>query len=754
MVSKKSKKSLNWKKQTWYWEKRWLFSIGNWADIRPLEKDIKSPVSSSFCFTISGASHQDSPTKALRAKALLRRSFYSAGPVKRTRNLTKYFQLADKIAGRERHTSGNNTQPKLPKLISFEAPSSEQSPRKNSSFLLSQLMSSPSPAKRTPRKGFLSPSPTKRLTKGLSSSKPSPAKHSQRQLVLDSPSTKKTPRKLTGTPSKTVADSPSTRTRSRYDGAFVIPSAAVLMSPVSRRQSPRILAADSGTKGSEVSPDKTPVKSPFCGTISTGLDSPTQESRLRTASTPTRKSVRAALFARSPVIKKCNSSITSTDVSSLKTNLMLARSSPRKHLANEISSCLSPRKQVANENLSFMSPKKLHCSISPQKSISTRSLEIDSVKDNLTSNPGDPTEDLSLKSLSRNESAVFDKCNSLNFGLTPNSKRGPTLIQKTPSPSKKHKTKTPDSFDKWHRRKPRSSQSSPACMKKSPEKVKPLLDSSDNINMNISEQNIGNLEPLKTSLSQNKDFSLRKKRSLIASPDKVEESPGKRRRISRMKSIGLSSRGSVQGSQGFDVTGSISELSQNSNVSALDYFSASNDEVFLSQEDRLASEDVEMEDIENYSKANLDLLKHSHPSSGWKSPRHKTLHRLTSGEFSPSGIQDQRSDSPVFGQSKKSTPIRNPSSVSSKLISDGATGEDDHVNMKDSPSERESPGFRRSPANKKFSPVVSAKSLMHLIQSPLLTSPKNERKSALDMGSPRSRRHAGDRSRRSLKMQQ
>ena len=29
---------LIWEKQTWYWEKRWLFSIGNGAEIRPLEK--------------------------------------------------------------------------------------------------------------------------------------------------------------------------------------------------------------------------------------------------------------------------------------------------------------------------------------------------------------------------------------------------------------------------------------------------------------------------------------------------------------------------------------------------------------------------------------------------------------------------------------------------------------------------------------------------------------------------------------------
>ena len=28
---------LNWENQTWYWDKRWLFSIGNGAEIRPLE---------------------------------------------------------------------------------------------------------------------------------------------------------------------------------------------------------------------------------------------------------------------------------------------------------------------------------------------------------------------------------------------------------------------------------------------------------------------------------------------------------------------------------------------------------------------------------------------------------------------------------------------------------------------------------------------------------------------------------------------
>ena len=51
MVSKKVKKEkkffftfLNWEKQTWYWDNMWLFSIGNGAEILPLEKGRKSPV--------------------------------------------------------------------------------------------------------------------------------------------------------------------------------------------------------------------------------------------------------------------------------------------------------------------------------------------------------------------------------------------------------------------------------------------------------------------------------------------------------------------------------------------------------------------------------------------------------------------------------------------------------------------------------------------------------------------------------------
>ena len=37
---------LNWENQTWYWGKRWLFLIGNGAEIQPLEMGRKCPVMS------------------------------------------------------------------------------------------------------------------------------------------------------------------------------------------------------------------------------------------------------------------------------------------------------------------------------------------------------------------------------------------------------------------------------------------------------------------------------------------------------------------------------------------------------------------------------------------------------------------------------------------------------------------------------------------------------------------------------------
>ena len=76
MVSKKVKKKkknslfLIGKIRTWYWGKRWLFSIGNRAVIRPLEMDRKSPVSSALVRVFPASSHKVGMYMKARAKVM------------------------------------------------------------------------------------------------------------------------------------------------------------------------------------------------------------------------------------------------------------------------------------------------------------------------------------------------------------------------------------------------------------------------------------------------------------------------------------------------------------------------------------------------------------------------------------------------------------------------------------------------------------------------------------------------------------
>lgn len=97
-----------------------------------------------------------SPSQNKRALHKVRRSFYSssAGPLVRSRSLTQAnVDLGDRIAGRTRDNSGTlNSILKKPPCQSALF----KSPDRNSSFLLSQLMGSPTPHKRgskTPGKG-------------------------------------------------------------------------------------------------------------------------------------------------------------------------------------------------------------------------------------------------------------------------------------------------------------------------------------------------------------------------------------------------------------------------------------------------------------------------------------------------------------------------------------------------------------------------------------------------------------------------
>ncbi|KAH3832571.1 treslin-like [Dreissena polymorpha] len=665
---------------------------------------------------------KDTPTKGKRAKALLRRSFYSAGPVKRTKNLSQYFQLADKIAGRQRQPSGHSTEAnkestRPAKLLSFDTSAHFKSPDKNSSFLLSQLAVSPSPAKATPRKV---------------------ASHTPSKLVLESPSHNTRSRRAMS-PAVNLFQSPSTRSRvvsPSNRSKVASPAVRQLMSPVSHR-SPHVLVAESETKESPKSLQSTPVKSPICGIVISGLDSPSHNTRLSVSKTPTRNSVRAALFSKSPNVNRTQS--------------------PSQR-------CASPRTLLSK----FGSP----CKQSTKHGV----LASPSKNANLFTDMFDQQAVKSGKSCVG--SLKFDERAYL-YGGKENETDLKVNLQKTPSPKCKKIVKTPESFDKWHRRKPRTS---PAVPKSHAQNMLTLQEHTSGNNPSfgsaefVMKQVEGTLRnkrslimsPKKSLESSNKrrkgsenvepelSVRLNKKRSLLLSPSKISESPSKRiRLIENVEKLQReSSVASLRtGSQGFDTSVSCNEISQMSDAS-LDYFSASNDDVFLSQNStsvplaKINSMDHEIGCKSGYRKKRMLL----YSTKTIDSPKDKNLSRVLSGEFPFSDQSDnERSESPIFGSSQKNTYTRKKSGKS--LLSQKSEGFDNEE-MQSLDVDSMSPKLLvKSPGNKKYSPNVSAKSLMHLIQSPLLRSPVGGEKCQETETETRETKASSGRSRRSLKMQ-
>lgn len=601
---------------------------------------------------------RESPTKGKRTKALLRRSFYSAGPVKRTKNLTQYFQLADRIAGRKRQASGSDDN-KPAKLLKLEPSSQFKSPDKNSSFLLSQLVASPSPAKTTPRKRNMTP-----------------------QKLLGSPS-QYTRSKLGMSPSIDLYRSPSRRQK------IASPAPHVMESPITRRHSPRILVADSDVKDGPKSPVATPEKSPVCGVVPFGLDSPSQNTRQKISQTPTRRSVRAALFAKSPATSRRESPFRGT-------------ASPRT-LLQKFGSPLKNAQELGNNT-------KCSTGQVDGTNLKLSSSHIDNVNDQ---------NEIHGQTIRPLRGKVAQQVCFNNFETEQMSDHPQTV--KTP-PGKKM-TKTPDSFDKWHRRKPRMSQNSPSTNKIAMEtKIDKIHGIRDIVN--------DNKVNMDDSLSARNRGMSRNKRSLVLSPDKTLNPSNKRRRTLKSE-LGFST-----GSQGFDVS-SFDELSQMSTASSLDYFSSTNDDVFLSQNNEL----MDFESTENENRSSGCLKNNS-------ILKNKAFDRLQiQSDNVPvlESSQPERSDSPIFGCSK-AIRTRNRSGNFEILNTVSNVGS---FQCGASIEQNSPKPVRHSPGTKKFSPNVSAKSLMHLIQSPLLKSSNtNSNKSDKLKNS-----HIGERSRRSLKLQ-
>ena len=495
--------------------------------------------------------------------------------------------------------------------------------------------------------------------------------------------------------------SPTSRNR------LASPRACLLQSPVSRRHSPRVLALESDVKTGPASPETTPEKELVCGIITAGLDSPCQNTRLRSAQTPTRKSVRAALFAKSP--RACRVQ------------------SPMKHSYSPRTLALkfgSPLKKNA-ENL-----KSNVCSV--PANIST---EVISAKMNSDTSKQDVSDNGDIR--------IKPTVPITNDANNANSKQN-TNVQKTPSPRSKKETKTPDSFSKWHRRKPRSTQAV--------HKLKAITETVDfGVSKQIPQTQKNTVNEIVEYALKPVQGTVRNKRCLLQSPEKlVVESPNKKARVVQVRQSSFVDN-AKSGSQGFEPTESLGELSQISNISS-DYFSVTNDEVFLSQNQN--SDIEELTDLDKLNKQkkvrmrrNSSLLRSSQGFTS--SPRRKALERMISSDVEYMDTSDNElPGSPIFGASRNAvyTMSKQTESIVSQNSDNFSTSVDSAIGVA---SEISSPKLSKiSPNTKKYSPNVSAKSLMHLIQSPLLKSPESK----LNKNSPLMSPTTKGRSRRSLKL--
>ena len=536
-------------------------------------------------------------------------------------------ELGDRIAGRTRDNSGNlNSILKKPPCQSALF----KSPDRNSSFLLSQLIGSPTPQK-----------------KGL-----------------------KTPGK--GTPGKAVRESPSMNTRSRSPCVSKgFPKALFQESPSCTKSQSKIVRHSpklkkSVSKGEEKSVlfSNTPRKSP--GVLV--AESPSQNTRSKSLATPTRKSVRAILFGKSPEAKPGETSSKTP-----------SKSTPR--------------------------ARRLILSKTPVKSQKSAELKVEEVlAEKITNEEKDCVQE---SSFGTTQSA---KTSEENEDIDSN--KSPEKCT-TPSPKIKRKVRTPSSLNHWQRRKRGRDESmlSPKALSK---RFKVSLDTEDSVASNETEEEN---DMIFSSLSQEEGTINRKKRVLDISEDtSVVFSPSKRKRtmkhsdqtilrtsyclhnrISSGQMKSMSSFGSGK-SEGFDTTGlcesqssslgfhsQTSRLSQAS-VSSMDS-STTHDDVFLSQ-----------------------------------SQRH---------DKDAKGDEQDMNNSPVFKSGRKTRQL--------ELSEQGSRGNS---------------GEKVSPSGRKYSPNVTAKSLMHLMNSPLLSTNSAEKSPNVSRGVAIVQQQHRPRSRRSLNLQQ
>lgn len=586
----------------------------------------------------------------------VRRSFYSAGPISRSRSLTNSLELADRIAGRNTSYAKKNKRQSLFDL---------KSPDRNSSFLLSQLMGSPGSTKKTPGKKLTLSQALQSPSQNTRSKTPSKTMSSQKALFKDK-SPKRSIKKLSFTPVKTetnvsVPDSPCMNTRSHTPSKI----------------------------------NCTPPKSP--STSSHFLQSPSQNTRSKF--TPTRHSVKAKLFVVSPESKQ------KTTNNNISTNL-------RKGLDSLSSSTKAFNSSNAGLTVNKSKDKVNHMGDNLEKTPSPTKKPVIKTPGSLDSWPRKKKwtkikYEESPKVIQRRKEIKTEYCESVksSHSNTSSSDDDEVVIRVTDKLDSDDKMPYLNEIDsssmKTHSlSSKRSLALSPDGCLESPAKRKCFSPSKSNRST-----------PLYTGMTNDKDeiepkLKISRKRTSNFSPDNSVFSPGKRLKSSSQgsgspkKGLSLHSHlltrnfsnlsDGMMSSQGFDINSRSSQGSSLSQdiLSIADNDSASVDEVF---------------------------------SSPTRKSRNSVLSQ-SNAEKNNSDLGICRTESPVFGSSKKDK-------LQSRLKSqDFNVGKncDENLAAITSPCAKmlqaEDDNSTVSPSARKYSPSVSAKSLCHLISSPLLNS--------------------------------
>ncbi|XP_067666832.1 treslin-like [Haliotis asinina] len=717
-----------------------------------------------------------SPSRNKHAVNMMRRSFYSAGPRNRSRNLTKYFQFADKIAGRQQRASlgdvskcGSEPRPQT----SFKSPS-------RSSFLMSQLMGSPSPRHKTPSKPHTATTPKhmvqespfrgkrsktpKKFSKVLlfdSPKRPSvPVREQESSDILTSPSKHHRTPKKQGQVNVLCAASPYQNTRSqtpsRSRGSThdhntnVFPiSADNIPIPSTPKQTPHRHTSTPSLLSPPPGPPLTPQRSILKSSQSAAKrildlpstpqrtpklsqgqvpESPSQNTRSK-GSTPSRTSVCTALFMKSPQ----------------------GRVTPRTKLFSNVrapSDIGSPSRRVHFDDDG--------CDVENSKQRGADAV----VTHGQTKMSDKSTTQISFLNMDGSVTSLNLEVPSVT---SPPSKS--EQVQRTPSPQKQLKVKTPDSFDKWPRRKRRwASPTQPPCQK-------------ENLHAGSSpaKEDKGNTVSGSEHTAEH-NVNVSRKRSFVESiqDSSTTYSPCKRSKTSWSETVSFKDSKETRYCLHRRVSSlaSVNEHLPSENNSSLvssgmDYFSATNDDVFLPND----SEEMHSVALDSSGQTSGQSHPHSLRNRGQVQsfPRSESpifgsspsISRLLQDQHTISSTSSQGFDvnteeeeeqlpsSPKFQTSpaltnkpsKTTSPQTSTACVSPVRQSSRTNRSTPSPNSRSPSSVQKSPFPRtssvaESPRQRKFSPSVSARSLVLLMNSPIIKADGNQIKS------PQEKRHS------------